>query len=102
MKKDTTFVERLRPLFREQCITIVSVLTAIGMTIGVIVEAVILTSRGAVTPPKPSSSQGGVKEWVKKNKCITLVGYCCIAWCDWVYSVMASFSHWESSELVWK
>ena len=37
------------------------------MTIGVIVEAVILTSRGAVTPPKPSSSQGGVKEGGKKQ-----------------------------------
>ena len=67
LKEDTTLGERLRTLFREQGITIVSVLTAIGMIIGVIVEAVIPTSGGAVTPPKPTSSQGGVKEWVKKQ-----------------------------------
>ena len=67
LKEDTTLGERLRTLFREQGITIVSVLTAIGMIIGVIVEAVITTSGGAVTPPKPPSSQGGVKEWVKKQ-----------------------------------
>ena len=67
LKEDTTLGERLRTLFREQGITIVSVLTAIGMIIGVIVEAVIPTSGGAVTPPKPPSSQGGVKEWVKKQ-----------------------------------
>ena len=47
LKEDT----RLRTLFRDQGITIVSVLTAIGMIIGVIVEAVIPTSGGAVTPP---------------------------------------------------
>ena len=37
------------------------------MIIGVIVKTVILTSGGAITPPKPPSSQGGVKEWVKKQ-----------------------------------
>ena len=37
------------------------------MIIGVIVEAVIRTSGGAVTLPKPPSSQGGVKEWVKNQ-----------------------------------
>ena len=67
LKEDTTLDERLRTLFREQAITIVSVLTAIGMIIGVIVEAVIPTSGGAVTPPKPPSSKDGVKEWVKKQ-----------------------------------
>ena len=80
------------------------------MIIGVIVEAIIPTSGGAVTPPKPPSSKDGVKEWMKKQLhnlgmlLANLAGKsrCCIAWCDWVYSVMASFSHWESSELVWK
>ena len=36
------------------------------MIIGVIVEAVIPTSGGAATPSKPPS-QGGAKEWVKKQ-----------------------------------
>ena len=66
LKEDSTLGERLRTLFKEQGITIVSVLTAIGMIIGVIVEAVIPTSGGAATPSKPPS-QGGAKEWVKKQ-----------------------------------
>ena len=65
LKEDTTLGERLRTLFREQAITIVSVLTAIGMIIGVIVEAVI-PSGGGTTPPKPSP-KSGVKDWVKKQ-----------------------------------
>ena len=67
LKEDTTLGEKLRTLFREQDITIVSVLTAIGMIIGVIVEAVIPTSGGAVTLPKPPSSRGGDEEWVRKQ-----------------------------------
>ena len=65
LKEDSTLGERLRTLFKEQGITIVSVLTAIGMIIGVIVEAVIPTS-GDATPSKPPS-QDGAKEWVKKQ-----------------------------------
>ena len=65
LKEDTTLGQRLRTLFREQGITIVSILTAIGMVIGVIVEAVLPSGGGATTPPsKPSS---GVKDWVKKQ-----------------------------------
>ena len=107
MKEDTTLGERLRSLFGKQGLTIISVLTAIGMIIGAIIEAVIPTSGEAVTPPKPTSSQGWVKEWVKKQLhkigmlLANLAGKAAAAsWCDWVYSVMASFSHWESSELV--
>ena len=66
LKEYTTLGERLRTLFKEQGITIVSVLTAIGMIIGVIVEAVIPTSGGSATPSKPPS-QDGAKEWVKKQ-----------------------------------
>ena len=66
LKEDSTLGERLKTLFKEQGITIVSVLTVIGMIIGVIVEAVIPTSGGAATPSKPPS-QGGAKEWVKKQ-----------------------------------
>ena len=42
LKEDTTLRERLRISFTEQGITIVSVLTAIGMIIGVIFEAVMI------------------------------------------------------------
>ena len=67
MKEDTTVGERLKTLFREQGITIVSILTAIGMIIGVIVDAVIPTGGGVTTTPSQPSLQGGVKDWVKKQ-----------------------------------
>ena len=57
LKEDTTLQERLKTLFKEQGITIVSILTAIGMIIGVIVEAVIPTTGGGTTPPKPPSKE---------------------------------------------
>ena len=66
MKEDTTLGEKLKTLFKEQGITIVSILTAIGMTIGVIVEAIIPGGGGAAPTPKPPP-QNGVKEWVKKQ-----------------------------------
>ena len=66
LKEDTTLRERLKTLFKEQGITIVSILTAIGMIIGVIVQAIIPTTGGGTTPPKPPSKEG-VKDWVKKQ-----------------------------------
>ena len=39
LDKDTSLGEKIRTLFREQGITITSILTAIGMAIGVLVEA---------------------------------------------------------------
>ncbi|VDI73355.1 Hypothetical predicted protein [Mytilus galloprovincialis] len=50
--ENKTLGERIRTLFREQGITIVSVLTAFGMIIGVIVEAF----TGGTTSPSPSPS----------------------------------------------
>ena len=41
LDKDTSLGEKIRTLFREQGITITSILTAIGMAIGVIVEALL-------------------------------------------------------------
>ena len=52
LKEDTTLGERIKTLFREQGITIVSVLTAFGMIIGVIVEAFIPTTGGTTSPHK--------------------------------------------------
>ena len=65
LKEDTTLGERIKTLFREQGITIVSVLTAFGMIIGVIVEAFIPTTGGTTSPtPKDATS---VKDWIKKQ-----------------------------------
>ena len=65
LTEDTTIGEKLRTLFREQGITIVSVLTAVGMIIGLIVETVIPSGAGSSTTPP--SKPTGVKEWIKKQ-----------------------------------
>ena len=68
LKEDTTLGERIKTLFREQGITIVSVLTAIGMIIGVIVETFIPTTGGTTSPSKPPPKDAtGVKDWIKKQ-----------------------------------
>ena len=48
LDKDTSLGEKIRTLFREQGITIASILTAIGMAIGVLVGA-LLPGGAAVT-----------------------------------------------------
>ena len=67
LNEDTTLGEKLRTLFREQGITIVSVLTAVGMIIGLLVETVIPSGAGSSTTPPSKPTSGGVKEWIKKQ-----------------------------------
>ena len=62
--------ERIRTLFREQGITIVSILTALGMTLGVLIEALL----GRLARPNPtlqstttSDKKGGAREWIKSK-----------------------------------
>ena len=65
-------------LFREQGITIASILMAIRMAIGVLVEALLpggggggMTSGGGEPPPK---DEKGVKEWLRnKLKALALL-----------------------------
>ena len=65
--KDTSLDEKIRTLFREQGITIASLLTAIGMAIGVLVEALLsggaATASGGGGEPPPKDDKG-LKEWV--------------------------------------
>ncbi|XP_071152341.1 uncharacterized protein PF3D7_1120000-like [Mytilus edulis] len=65
LNEDKTLGERIRTLFREQGITIVSVLTAFGMIIGVIVEA--FTGSPSPFPSPAPSKGGGVQDWMKKQ-----------------------------------
>ena len=53
--KDTSLANKIRMLFREQGITIASVLMAIGMAIGVLIEALLPGNGGTVggKPPTP-------------------------------------------------
>ena len=56
-------------LFREQGITIASILTAIGMGIGVLVEALLPGGGGAVASggKPPPKDEKGLKEWVRSK-----------------------------------
>ena len=66
LHEDKTLAERIKTLFREQGITIASVLTAIGMIISTIVLAIPGGSGGGAAPPQPPG-KGGAKGWIKKQ-----------------------------------
>ena len=69
-KETGTLGERIRTLFKEQGITIVSILTAIGMAIGVLIEA-LLGGPSASVPKSGGTSggdkKGGAREWIKNK-----------------------------------
>ena len=59
LHEDKTLAERIRTLFREQGITIVSILTAIGMAISTLVLALTGGGAGGTTSPAPKPSDNG-------------------------------------------
>ena len=69
-KETGTLGERIRTLFKEQEITIVSILTAVGMAIGVLIEA-LLGGPSASAPKSGGTSggdtKGGAREWIKNK-----------------------------------
>ena len=70
LDKDTSLGEKIRTLFGEQGITIASILMAIGMAIGVLVEALLpggggaTASGGGEPPPK---DERDLKEWIRNK-----------------------------------
>ena len=71
-KEMGTLGERIRTLFKEQGITIVSILTAFGMTIGVLVEALlggptVSTTTSGSSPADGGDKKGGAREWIKNK-----------------------------------
>ena len=71
MDKDTSLGEKIRTLFREQGITIASILMAIEMAIGVLVEALLPGGWGAAVASSdgesPPKDEKGLKEWVRNK-----------------------------------
>ena len=67
-KEMGTLGERIRILFKEKGITIVSILTAVGITVGVLIEA-LLGGPSASAPKSGGTSsgdkEGGAREWIK-------------------------------------
>ena len=70
-KETGTLGERIRTLFKEQGITIVSILTALGMTLGVLIEALLggpsTTSTPTLQSTTTSDKKGGAREWIKNK-----------------------------------
>ena len=70
-KETGTLGERIRELFKNQGITIVSILTALGMTIGVLIEALLGGPSTTSTPTSQSTTtsdkKGGAREWIKNK-----------------------------------
>ena len=63
LDKDTSLGEKIRTLFREQGITIASILMAIGLAFGVLVEALLpgggaATGSGGFGKPPPKDEKG--------------------------------------------
>ena len=68
LDSNTSLAEKIRTLFREQGIMIASILTAIGMAIGVFVEALLPGGGGGAAAsggePPPPKDEAGLKEWI--------------------------------------
>ena len=70
MDKETgTLGKRIRTLFKEQGVTIISILTALGMTLGVLIEALLGGPDVSTTASGSTSSdeKDGAREWIKNK-----------------------------------
>ena len=70
-KETGTLGKRIRTLFKEQGITIISILTALGMTLGVLIEALLggpsTTSTPTLQSTTTSDKKGVAREWIKNK-----------------------------------
>ena len=70
-KETGTLGERIKTLFKEQGITVTSILTALGMTLGVLIEALLGGPSTTSTPTSQSTTtsdkKGGAREWIKNK-----------------------------------
>ena len=69
LDKDTSLAEKIWMLFHEQGITIASILTAIGMAVGVLIEALLPGSGGTdgTAGKSPPKDEKGLKEWIRNK-----------------------------------
>ena len=69
-KETGTLGERIRTLFKGQGITIISILTALEMTLGVLIEALLggpTTSTPSSQSATTSDKKGGARGWIKNR-----------------------------------
>ena len=99
LDKDTSLGEKIRTLFREQGITIASILMAIGMAIGVLVEALLPGGAGADATSggePPPKDEKGLKEWVtsKLEALASLLGKLCMKAAEAVPRIIGGIISW--------
>ena len=69
-KETGTLGERIRTLFKEQGVTIVSILTALGMILTVLIEALLggsITSTPTSESTTTTDKKGGAREWINNK-----------------------------------
>ena len=99
LDKDTSLGEKIRTLFREQGITIAFILTANGMAIGVLVEALLpggggeISGGGGEPPPK---DEKGLKGWIRnKLKALaSLLGKLCMKAAEALPGIIGGIISW--------
>ena len=69
LDKDTSLAIKISTLFREQGITIASILMAIGITIGILVEALLLSGGGLTAQGRGGGDNKpeNAKEWLRSK-----------------------------------
>ena len=69
LDKNTSSGEKIRTLFREQGITIASILMAVGMAIGVLIVALLPGVSGAIASggSEPPNDEHGLTEWIRSK-----------------------------------
>ena len=67
LDKDVSLAGKIQMLFWEQGITIASILTAIGMAIGVLVEALLPGGGETAAGKPPPKDEKSLKEWLRNK-----------------------------------
>ena len=103
LDKDTSLADKIRMLFREQGITIASILTAIRMAIGVLVEALLPGGVGTVASPPPPKDEKGVKEWLrnKLNALASLLGRLGVKTAEALSGIIGAIISWILNRASW-
>jgi hypothetical protein len=113
LNEDTTLKEKIKTLFREQGVTIASILTAFGLIIGTIVNTFTgVGGGGGGGGETPSKGKDGIKEWIttlikKLGKLLAnLAGKVAVALpgiissiVSWLLSVTGNIVNWFANNL---
>ena len=95
LDKDISLAKKILMLFREQGITIASILMAIGMAIGILVETLLPGGEGGGGKP-PSEDEKALKAWINnKLKALSLLlGRLCMKTVEALPGIIGAILSW--------